>query len=35
VNPDIFRFDDLVAGVEEESPDDLLKNDALGLSVSN
>ena len=35
VNPDIFKFDDLVAGVDEESADDALKNDALGLSVSN
>jgi peptidoglycan DL-endopeptidase LytE len=35
VNPDVFKFDDLVAGVDEESADDLLKNDALGLSVSN
>jgi peptidoglycan endopeptidase LytE len=35
VNPDFFKFDDLVAGVDEESADDLIKNDALGLSVSN
>jgi peptidoglycan DL-endopeptidase LytE len=35
VNPDVFKLDDLILGVEEESPDDLLQNDALGLTSSN
>lgn len=30
INPDIFRFDDLLIGVEEESPDDAIKNDTMG-----
>jgi peptidoglycan endopeptidase LytE len=35
VNPEIFKFDDLIAGIEEESPDDVQQNDTLGLTVSN
>ncbi|HEY5512742.1 MAG TPA: NlpC/P60 family protein [Geomonas sp.] len=35
VNPDVFKIDDLILGVEEESPDDTMQNDALGLSSSN
>jgi cell wall-associated NlpC family hydrolase len=35
VNPDVFKLDDLILGVEEESPDDTMQNDALGLSSSN
>jgi peptidoglycan DL-endopeptidase LytE len=35
VNPDVFKLDDLILGVEEESPDDTLQNDALGLTSSN
>ena len=35
VNPDVFKLDDLILGVEEESPDDTVQNDALGLSSSN
>lgn len=35
INPEIFKFDDLIAGVEEESVDDTLKNDPLGVSLNN
>jgi peptidoglycan endopeptidase LytE len=35
LNPDVFKFDDLILGVEEESPDETLENDALGLSSRN
>jgi peptidoglycan DL-endopeptidase LytE len=35
VNPDVFKLDDLILGVEEESPDDTQQNDALGLTSSN
>lgn len=35
VNPAVFKFEDLILGVEEESPDDLQKNDALGLTSSS
>jgi len=35
VNPDVFKLDDLILGVEEENPDDTMQNDALGLSSSN
>jgi peptidoglycan DL-endopeptidase LytE len=35
VNPDVFKLDDLILGVEEESPDDAAQNDALGLTSSN
>jgi cell wall-associated NlpC family hydrolase len=37
LNPDTMRLDDLFAGAEvfEESEDDVLKNDTLGLHVSN
>lgn len=30
INPDIFRFDDLLLGVEEETAEDALKNDTMG-----
>ena len=35
VNPEVFKLDDLILGVEEESPDDAMQNDALGLTSSN
>jgi peptidoglycan DL-endopeptidase LytE len=35
VNPDVFKLDDLILGVEEESPDETMQNDALGLTSSN
>lgn len=35
INPEVFKFDDLVAGVEEESADDALMNDTLGVSLNN
>ncbi|HEY6873695.1 MAG TPA: NlpC/P60 family protein [Geobacteraceae bacterium] len=35
INPDTFKFDDLIAGIEEELPDDTQKNDTLGLTLSN
>jgi len=35
VNPDRFNLDDLLLGVEEESADDTMKNDPLGLSLNN
>lgn len=30
INPDIFSFDDLLLGIEEETPEDAMKNDTLG-----
>lgn len=35
INPDTFKFDDLVAGIEEELPDDTQQNDTLGLTLAN
>lgn len=35
LNPEVFHLDDLILGVEEESPDDAPQNDALGLASSN
>ena len=35
LNPEVFKLDDLILGVEEESPDDILQNDALGLASRN
>ena len=35
VNPDVFKLDELILGVEEESADEALQNDALGLRSSN
>jgi peptidoglycan DL-endopeptidase LytE len=35
VNPEVFKLDDLILGVEEESAEDTLQNDALGLTSSN
>jgi len=35
VNPEVFRLDDLILGVEEENPDDAGENDALDLTSSN
>lgn len=32
INPDIMKLDDLIIGVEEELPDDIVQNDALGLT---
>lgn len=35
INPDVFKFDDLLLGIEEESPDDVDNNDTLGISLNN
>jgi len=38
INPDFFRFDDLLMGIEEESSDEAIKNDTLdtvGISLNN
>lgn len=35
INPDTFKFDDLIAGVEEEPVDDTLQNDTLGAALKN
>ena len=35
VNPDVFKLDDLIMGVEEESADQTQENDTLGLTSSN
>ena len=35
INPDIFKLDDLLLGVEEEKIDDVMKNDTLGLTAEN
>jgi len=35
INPSTFKFDDLVAGIEEESAEDTQLNDTLGLSLAN
>ena len=35
LNPEIFKFDDLILGVEEESAEDAQKNDSLGLTSRN
>ena len=35
VNPDVFKLDDLILGVEEENADDAVQNDSLGLASSN
>jgi LysM repeat protein len=35
LNPEIFNFEDLTLGVEEESPDEALQNDTLGLTSRN
>jgi cell wall-associated NlpC family hydrolase len=35
INPDTFQFDDLIAGIEEEMPDEAMSNDTLGLSSIN
>lgn len=32
INPEIFKFDDLMIGVEEESADEAISNDSLGLT---
>jgi LysM repeat protein len=34
INPEIFRFDDLITGVEEETADDATKNDALNVGLN-
>jgi hypothetical protein len=34
INPEIFRFDDLISGVEEETADDASKNDALNIGLN-
>ena len=35
VNPETFKLDDLIIGVEEETAEDTLTSDALGLTVAN
>lgn len=35
INAETFKFDDLMAGVEEETAEDTLTSDALGLTVAN
>lgn len=35
VNPDVFKFDDLILGVEEDNTAETLPDDAFGLSSSN
>ncbi|HEY6839363.1 MAG TPA: NlpC/P60 family protein [Geobacteraceae bacterium] len=35
INPDTFKFDDLIVGVEEESVDDAPQNDTLGAALKN
>ena len=35
INPEIFRFDDLIAGIEEESPEETQMNDTLGVAIAN
>ena len=35
INPEIFSFEDLLLGAEEEAEEDVAENDALGLGVSN
>ena len=34
INPDVFRFDDLISGIEEESEGEAQANDSLGLSLA-
>jgi cell wall-associated NlpC family hydrolase len=34
INPDTFSLNDLVAGIEEERPDDILSNDTLDVSAN-
>lgn len=35
INPDIFKFDDLIAGVDEESAEDASNNDSLNVGLNN
>jgi peptidoglycan endopeptidase LytE len=35
INPEIFRFDDLISGVEEEAVDDASQNDSLNVGLNN
>jgi peptidoglycan DL-endopeptidase LytE len=35
VNPDVFKLDDLILGVDEETADDALQNDTLGVASNN
>lgn len=35
INPETFSFDDLIAGIEEESAEDTQLNDTLGLTLAN
>ncbi len=35
INPDIFKLDDLIAGVEEELADDASSNDSLNVGLNN
>ena len=35
INPEIFKFDDLFTGAEEETADDALRNDSLDVGLNN
>jgi len=35
INPEVFRFDDLIAGIEEETADDAPRNDSLDVGLNN
>lgn len=35
INPDTFKFDDLITGIEEESAEEVQQNDALGITLAN
>lgn len=35
INPETFKFDDLIAGIEEESAEETQMNDTLGLTLAN
>jgi len=35
INPDVFKFDDLLLGIEEESPEEVDNNDTMGISLNN
>ncbi|HBG05770.1 MAG: peptidoglycan-binding protein LysM [Geobacteraceae bacterium GWC2_58_44] len=35
VNPEVFKFDDLILGVEEDNTDDTITEESLGLTSSN
>ncbi len=35
INPDVFKFDDLIAGIQEETVDDVMRNDTLDVGLNN